>query len=376
MAQLPTPEHGHGGEHEQRERREDNRAQYLRVAGEVFEKLVEKEEIPLGACGRKLLSRIGGGAERGALLTHHKEEHHHQHSETGNGVTQHLFGPEPLIGALQRLLRGEPVLAKEIHVSHDEQHDQAWQHTRMQRKEARQREMPVGNATNHHRLQRLPHTGAHANQIGGNRRGPVPVLVPWQQIARKRQRQHEHEQPHAEPVVHLAWRFVGPVDDDLHEVQHQQHRHGLRHEMVQAAQEPAAQHLVLDVVHALPRGLRTGAVGHPQRDTRDELHYEEKGERAAPDVAPACATGHVFKERLVQQPLVTGSRVDPRTDGRAFVTRLLGHQTAILSGEPLRKFWKRTQTSPSRTTASSSSMPRGLGLLGSAIAPSSAKLLR
>ena len=159
-------------------------------------------------------------------------------------------------------------------------------------------------------------------------------------------------------------------------MQHQQHRHRLRDEVVQPAQKPAAQHLVLDVVHAFPRRLRTGAVRQPQEHARDELHHEEERQRAAPHVAPARPAGNVFEQNLVQQSLIAGARIEPRTDGRPFVSRLLSHYTATLSGEPLRKFWKRTHTSPSRTTASSSSMPRGLGLLGSAMAPSRAKLLR
>lgn len=71
--------------------------------------------------------------------------------------------------------------------------------------------------------------------------------------------------------------------------------------MVEAAEEPAAPHLVLDIVNALPRRLRTGAVGDPKGEAGDDLDAKAKREGAAPDVTPTRAAGDVFVECLVDE---------------------------------------------------------------------------
>ena len=176
--------------------------------------------------------------------------------------------------------------AEQVNMPDDEQHQQARQHTGVQRKEARQCVMPVLGATDDELLHLRPGERDEVHQVGGDTGGPKSFLIPRQQVAGQRQGQHEQQQQDTKPVVHLTRRLVRAVDHDLHQVQQQQHRHELRRPVVNAAQQPAAGHLVLDVVDRLPRVAGAGAVAHPQKHAGDELYEDGERERAAPDVAP------------------------------------------------------------------------------------------
>ena len=162
-------------------------------------------------------------------------------------------------------------------------------------------------------------------------------MVPRQQVAGERQSQHDLHQDEAEPEIDLARRTVRAVDHHLHKVERQQHDHRVGHEVVHAAQQPAARHLVLDVVDALPGGLRAGAVRGPQHHAGDDLHEEAEHQRAAPDVAPARAAGNVFVERVVHERAVAGAMVQPIEEA--------AHPIGILSAMPVRNRCKPTQIS-------------------------------
>ena len=110
--------------------------------------------------------------------------------------------------------------------------------------------------------------------------------------------------------------------------------------MVQAAQEPAAFHHVLDVINALPCCLRTWGISHPEKSASDELHHEREGEGAAPNVTPASAAGNVFVERVVADFPAASALVEPieqalhaNTPGFASF-----HATGIFSAGPAWKF--------------------------------------
>src|SRR4051812_16437927 len=109
--------------------------------------------------------------------------------------------------------------------------------------------------------------------------------------------------------------------------------------MMDAAQKPSAPHFVLNVIDTFPGGLRTGAVAHPKKKSRDELDREREDERAAPRVAPARAAGDGLEEHGVEHAAIAGAMVEPVPKG-------LCHVRGILSAVPAAKFWKRTCTSP------------------------------
>ena len=302
------------------------------------------------------------------MVAEHQEEHDGQHREAGDRVAQHLIGPERGVRPTPRFLRGEAVLPEQVNVADDERDDQPGDDARMQREETRQRVMPVVAAAHDDLLQFRSDERGDRGDVRGDPRGPEALLVPGQQVTGQRERQHQHQQDDARPEVEFPRGLVGAVDDHLHQVQDEQHGHRVRGVMMEPAQEPAAPHLMLDEVDALPRGLRTRAVRQPEEAAGDHLDHEAERQRAAPDVAPARAAGNVFVERFVDQPLVAGAVVEPVERGL--------HQTGILSCTPARKFWKVTQTSdPLRISTGSSSRPRGLGLFGSWTLPSRAKLL-
>ena len=137
--------------------------------------------------------------------------------------------------------------------------------------------------------------------------------------------------------------------------------------MVQSPQEPAARHFVLDVVHALPRRIGAGTIGHPQHHTGQDLDEETKTQGAAPHIAPPGSSGNTLEEHFMQQPGHPGALIDPLDE---FL-----HVRATFAGIPERKFWKRNQTDSPRTSTAKVSMERGLGERGSLIEPSTANVL-
>ena len=251
----------------------------------------------------------------------------------------------------------------------DQEHqDAAGQDAGVESEKPSERVVAVVRPADDQPLQGRAEDGYNAHDIGRHFGGPVPFLVPGQQVAHEREREHELEKAQAEPEIDLARSAVGAVDDHLHQVQHEQYIHHRRGEVMDAAQQPAGGHFVLNKIDAFPRGLRTRAVRHPKEEAREELHGQAKDESAAPDVAPARAARDVFVQGILDDPPVTRSTVEPLEQGF--------HQTGILSFWPARKFRNLTQISfPFRSSTSSSSRPRGLGLFGSAIWPSRAKRL-
>ena len=133
----------------------------------------------------------------------------------------------------------------------------------VEREKTRQSVMPVIRPADDESLKRRADAGNDAQDVRCHFGGPVAFLIPGQQITGERKRQHELEQTEPEPEIDFSRGPVSAVDDHLHKVEHQQHVHHGSGEMMDAAQQPTAVHFVLNVVDALPRRLRTRAVGHP-----------------------------------------------------------------------------------------------------------------
>ena len=98
---------------------------------------------------------------------------------------------------------------------------QSRQHAGVQREEARQRVMAVLAAADDQLLQRLADDRHQRDHVRRHLGGPIAFLVPRQQVAGERQRQHDLHQDQADPEIDLARRAVRAVDDDLHEVDRQ-----------------------------------------------------------------------------------------------------------------------------------------------------------
>ena len=311
VAQLPLAEVGHQEHEAHRRTGQDDGPDDFGFAGEVFQQLEEEEEIPLGPRGGELRGRIRRRSQLRAARDEGEHHHGEEHAEARDGVGEHLVRPELGVGFLQRLLGVEAVAAEEVNVPADERDDETRQHARVQREEARERVVPVVRPAHDELLQVRPDEGHDADDVGGDLRGPVALLVPRQQVAGERERERELQEQEAGPEVELARGFVGAVNEHLEQMQRKEDGHYLRGVMVQPAQEPATRHLELDVEDAFPRRLRAGAVGHPQEDAGDDLDGEREGERAAPDVTPARAAGDVFVERLLRELAVAGAGINP-----------------------------------------------------------------
>ena len=193
------------------------------------------------------------------------------------------------------------------------------------REEARQGVVAVFRPADDHFLLEFANHGHVASDVRRHLRGVIALLVPRQQIAGQAQAEDDAHQAQAEPPVDFARRQMGPRDDDLQHVHAHQHDHCLRAEVMQAADEPAEIHLVLDEVNAVP-GLRVaGAVRRHQQHAGDELDREDEDEDAAPDVAPLRAAGNVFQQQRVDEPAQAGAVVHPVAKGSNHVrTSLVG----------------------------------------------------
>src|SRR5688572_13985858 len=106
--------------------------------------------------------------------------------------------------------------------------------------------MAVIGATHDQFLKEWTNHGSDPSKIRGDLCCPKTLLIPREQVARQRQCEHQHEQRETEPEVDFTGSLVSAINDYLHEMQCQEDGHGMGGEVVQAAQQPTAAHLVLD----------------------------------------------------------------------------------------------------------------------------------
>ncbi len=89
----------------------------------------------------------------------------------------------------------------------------------MKGKESGQRVMAVIGTADNQLLERWADDRDNAHETRGHLGRTKPFLIPGQQVPRETQPQRQQEQHHPEPIVDLARSLVGPVDDDLKQVQ-------------------------------------------------------------------------------------------------------------------------------------------------------------
>src|SRR5712692_8901730 len=81
--------------------------------------------------------------------------------------------------------------------------------------------------------------------------------------------------------------------------------------MMQAANQPAEIHLILNEIDAGPCRAVTGAVGGHEQDAGDELHAEDEREAAALDLKPLGATENVFDQQRRHETAITSAMIEP-----------------------------------------------------------------
>ena len=247
-----------------------------------LEELEQEQEVPLGAGGAVGLGRVGGGRQLGAECVGSRKPPvpwpnlMHSSSTTASTARQATAscstwsGQKSYPACCRGSLAVMPCRRKTYTCAADEADQQDRQHAGVQREEARQRVVAVVRRRRRRAAGgRSPTTGTIAIDVGGDLGGPVALLVPRQQVAGERQAQHDVQQDQAEPEVDLARRAVGAVDDTCIRCSASRTIIACAVKWWMPAQQPAAPHLVLDVVDALPGGLRAGAVGHPQEHAGD-----------------------------------------------------------------------------------------------------------
>ena len=104
---------------------------------------------------------------------------------------------------------------------------------------------------------------------------------------------------------------MGAGDHHLEHVHPEQHDHRLRAEMMQAADQPAEIHLVLDEINARPGSTVPGTVRRHEQHAGDELDSKHEGERATPDIAPLGPAGNMLDEQDGDQRTAAGAAVEP-----------------------------------------------------------------
>ncbi len=198
----------------------------------------------------------------------------------------------------------------------------------MKRKESCQSVVSIDGSSDDKLLERWTQQGRDREDLGGDLSGPVTPLVPGQQVACQSQAQHQPRERETKPPVHLSGTTVGSRYYDLQQVQDEQHDHGVRSVVVQAADKPTQLHLVLYEVDALPRRLHRGAVGGPKTKTCEELNQEGEKQGASPDVAPSGTTWDRFVEEVSTEATIACAVIEPVPQST--------HETVICSLIPLR----------------------------------------
>ena len=105
--------------------------------------------------------------------------------------------------------------------------------------------MPVLGASLQEALDPLPDERQRTRDARGHPSRPVALLIPRQQVAGQRKAQDDEQEQHAEDPVEFAGATVGPVEEDLDDVQRTQDHHGARPEVVDAAHDSAESDAVL-----------------------------------------------------------------------------------------------------------------------------------
>ena len=201
--------------------------------------------------------------------------------------------------------------AKEGDVADEERRGDRRQDADVERVEVSEREVPVLGAADEDPLEEAAEDRDRPDDAGGDARGPVPLLIPREQIACQREAQRDAQEREARVPVELARPAVRTVEGRLHQVRREQDDHRLGAEVVESADQPASADTVAQVGCAGPRGGGAGRIGAHQEPAGDGLDDERVGERAAPHIGPARAAGHRLVERGADEGAVAGALVDP-----------------------------------------------------------------
>ena len=88
--------------------------------GKYFSSSKRKRKYHSGRAAENCSDGIRRRAEFRAVITEDQKEHDEQHGQAGDGVPEHLIGPEGGVGPAARFLRRDAVFAKEVDVREDE----------------------------------------------------------------------------------------------------------------------------------------------------------------------------------------------------------------------------------------------------------------
>ena len=138
-------------------------------------------------------------------------------------------------------------------------------------------------------------------------RGPDPILIPAQQLTRKRHEYGQQEQRGPGQPIHLARELVRSGEKHARHVGSDEHHHRARSEVMHPAEDTAKWCIVRNELQALVRAARRGDVDRRQRDAGRDLQQERDEGRPAQHVSPVGARG----DRMLGQAPADGPQAGP-----------------------------------------------------------------
>ena len=79
--------------------------------------------------------------------------------------------------------------------------------------------------------------------------------------------------------------------------------------MMEAADEPAEIHFILDKKNATPGRAVAGAVSRHEQHAGDHLNHKHERQGAAPDVAPFRSAGNILQKHDISELAVAGALI-------------------------------------------------------------------
>ena len=120
------------------------------------------------------------------MFANNKEENNSQNRKARNDIFQNLAWPEVFILCAVRVFGFNAMASEKVDMACCECNHSGGQDTSMERKKSGECVVPVVVASDNHLLEPWPNQWSACHDVSGNTGGPVTLLIPGQQVTRKR----------------------------------------------------------------------------------------------------------------------------------------------------------------------------------------------
>ena len=314
-----------GNEHEHHDRRkQDDDAHEL--VGDRAQHGVERQQIPFRHDMRRRRQRIGGnrivGVEQIIGNVEHEprienEKHRQAEDVLDRGVGRERDGVALKVFHLDAVRVVLPGDMERPDMKPDERRDDE-RHEIVQREESGQRRTADGESAPQPMGDRVADERDRRGQVGDDRRAGKAHPAPWQNIAEKGRRHHQHVDDDADDPQEFARRLEGAVIEGaghMHVAGEEEQRRAVA---VQIADQPAVIDVPHDVVDRGERLVRRWDIVHGEHNAGQDLRDQHEGQNRAegPHVVK-IARHRIGDERGMSQAEQREARFKPFPD-RAF----------------------------------------------------------